>query len=78
MLTNIRLVEEKIEYETLYPAIDGHPRFVPENYTIEFDMYLFSPASGPRKDDSEDWCFVNFCDQEFMPGPTRSIFVSET
>ena len=59
-------VDEKIEYGTLRPAINGHPLFVPENYTIEFDMYLFTPASGPRKDDSEDWCFVNFCGQEFM------------
>ena len=59
-------VEETIDYGTLRPAINGHPLFVPENYTIEFDMYLFTPASGPRKDDGEDWCLVSFCGHEFM------------
>ena len=34
--------------------------------TKEFDMYLVTPASGTRKNDSEDCCFVKFCGQDFM------------
>lgn len=57
--------EEIVELGDLCPAVNGHMLVPPECFTLEFDMYLFTPASGPRKNDGEDWCKVNFCGHTF-------------
>lgn len=49
----------------MYPAINNHAIFLPERFSVEFDMYLFSPESGSRKNDNEDFCNVSFCGHTF-------------
>ncbi len=50
---------------SLRPAIDGHPIFLPDRFSFEFDIYLFAPDSGTRKDDNEDFCRIYFCGHSF-------------
>ena len=52
-------------FGSLQPAIDGHPVFVPERFTFEFDIYLFAPDSGTRRNDDEDFCAILFCGHSF-------------